>query len=107
MDAAVAAETYMRTTVEVGLPADLDASLRKYINDANIRQLVEKFFPERLDTAQANTYKKTIRSNLHKLFDDRNDIMHLGQREGLTESYCQRIINSVRELVSLEPREAT
>jgi hypothetical protein len=107
VDAAVAAETYIRTTVEEGLPADLDASLRKYINDANIRQLVEKFFPERLYTEQANTYKKTLKSNMHKLFDDRNDIMHSGEKVGLTVSYCEKLVSSVRELVSLEPRTAT
>ena len=56
-----------------------------------------------LDTEQEDTYK-TIKSKLHKLFDDRNDIMHKGQNEGLTESHCQKLISSVRDLVSLELR---
>jgi hypothetical protein len=107
VDAAVAAETYMRTIVQEGLPIDLDASLQEYINEANIRQVVEKFFPERLDMEQRKTFKKTLKSKLHQLFDDRNDIMHLGQKEGLTKQHCRRIIKSVSDLLSLEPYKAT
>jgi hypothetical protein len=87
IDAAVAAETFMRKAVQAGLSAGLDASLEEYSEDTGIRQVVNTFFPKCLDTEQRDTYKKTIKSNLHKLFDDRNDIMHLGQKEGLTESH--------------------
>jgi hypothetical protein len=106
IDAAVAAETFMRTAVQAGLSAGLDASLEGYSKNTPIRQVVTRFFPKCVDMEQVDTYKKTIKSNLHKLFDDRNCIMHQGQREGLTESYCHTIISSVRKLVALDPRKA-
>ena len=106
IDAAVAAETFMRTAVQASLSAGLDASLEGYSKDTSIRQIVNKFFPKCLYTEQEDIYKKTIMSKLHKLFDDRNSIMHQGQKEGLTESRCQKIISSVRELMALEPRKA-
>ena len=87
IDAAVAAETFMRKAVQAGLSAGLDASLEEYSEDTGIRQVVNTYFPKCLDTEQRDTFKKTIKSNLHKLFDDRNDIMHLGHKEGLTESH--------------------
>jgi hypothetical protein len=107
IDAAVAAETFMRAAVQAGLSAGLDASLEEYSEDTTIRPVINRFFPECLDTEQKVTYKKTIKRSLHKLFTDRNCIMHQGQREGLTESHCQKLIRNVRDLVSLEPREAS
>jgi hypothetical protein len=108
IDAAAAAETFMREAVQAGLSAGLDASLEEYSEDTTIRPVINKFFQKCLDAEQEDTYKKTIKkSNLHKLFDDRNDIMHKGQWERLTESRCQKLIKSVRELVSLEPIKAS
>jgi hypothetical protein len=104
VEAAVAAETYMKISVQAGLPNDLDDPLKEYINNAQIWRVRDKFFPKRLDTQQRKVYK-SLRPDLKKLFDDRNDIMHSGQKEGLTASYCQKIIRSVRELVALEPRQ--
>jgi hypothetical protein len=105
VDTAVAAETYMKLSVQAGLPNDLDDPLKEYINNAQIWRVRDKFFPKRLDTQQRKVYK-SLRPDLKKLFDDRNDIMHSGQKEGLTASYCQKIIRSVRELVTFEPRKA-
>lgn len=102
VDAAVAAETYMRTKVEEGLPSNLDAALRWYINEANVRQVVERFFPERLDTQQVKRYRG-LKSDLHKLFSDRNTILHSGQKGGLTAQYCGKLIKRVNDLVSLAP----
>lgn len=106
LDAAIAAETYMRIIVRQGLPQGLDDSLQAYINDANIRQVVSKFFPERLDDQEKRRYK-TIASKLHQMFDDRNDIAHSGYKEGLTTQYCQKVIDSVHMLLSLVPYRST
>jgi hypothetical protein len=102
LDAAISAETYMRIIVRQGLPPGLDDPLQTYINDANIRQVANKFFPARLDAQQKRRYK-TIASNLHRMFDDRNDIAHSGHKEGLTAQYCQKVTDSVHTLLSLAP----
>jgi hypothetical protein len=100
VDAAVAAETYMKTKVHEGLPPDLDDPLRKYIDSAQIWRVRDKFFPARLEAEQRKQYS-TLKPVLNQLFDDRNDIMHTGQKEGLTEQHCRKIIDSVRDLLSL------
>jgi hypothetical protein len=105
IDAAVAAETYMKLSVQAGLPNDLEDPFKEYINNAQIWRVRDKFFPKRLDTQQTKAYK-SLRPDLKKLFDDRNAIMHSGQKKGLTASYCRKIISSVRELVALEPHKA-
>lgn len=102
VDAAVAAETYMKTAVQEGLPPDLDEHLQTYISKANVSQVRSKFFPARLDDQQRRAYK-VLSSDLHKLFEDRNKIMHSGQREGLTTQYCRKLIDCVRALLDLVP----
>jgi hypothetical protein len=106
LDAAISAETYMRIIVRQGLPQGLDDPLQTYINDANIRQVANKFFPARLDTQEKRRYK-TIASTLHRMFDDRNAIAHSGYKDGLTTRYCQKIIDSVHTLLSLAPYRST
>jgi hypothetical protein len=106
IDAAVAAETYMKTTIDGSLPPSLDAKVRKYISRARMPTVLDDFFPACLDAEQSERYS-SLKPDLRNLFKDRNEIMHSGQKEGLTETYCQKIINSVHELVSLDPRKAT
>jgi len=84
----------------MGLPNGLDDPLKEYINRAHISRVKDNFFPKRLDTQQRKTYK-SLRSDLKKLFDYRNAIMHSGQKEGLTALHCHKIINSVHELSRL------
>lgn len=102
VDAAVVTETYMKIIVQEGLPDGLNDQLKKYINEANVRRLIDRLFPECLDTQQEKTYMN-LKPDLHKLFDDRNDIMHKGEKEGLTAEHCQRLVNSVRALLALVP----
>lgn len=102
VDAALAAETYMRTIVHEHLPPDLDAPLRKYIDRAQISRVSSQFFPAQLDAEQKKLYS-TLKKNLKDLFEDRNTIMHSGQKKGLTPEYCQRLVNSVRSLLGLSP----
>jgi hypothetical protein len=100
VDAAVAAETYMKTIVHQGLPPSLDEPVRKYIDRAHISRVNSSFFPARLDAEQMKRYR-TLKPVLTQLFDDRNDIMHTGRKEGLTEQHCRKLIDSVHDLLSL------
>jgi hypothetical protein len=102
VDAAVAAETYMRNIVRENLPTDLDDRLKEYINNAPIWRVRDQFFPQRLNAQQWKEYKDLL-PDLRNLFDDRNTILHSGQRESLTAQYCERLINSVRTLLALVP----
>ena len=104
VDAAVAAETYMRTIVQEGFPDGLDEPFQTYINEANISQVISKFFPTHLDGQQSRTYK-ALKPDLHKLFNARNGIMHYGRKGGLTAQKCQRFIHRVRDLLELVPHE--
>jgi hypothetical protein len=106
VDTALAAETYMRTIVHEGLPPDLDAPIRKYIDRAQISRVSSQFFPARLDSEQKKQYS-TLKSDLNNLARDRNKIMHSGRTEGLTAQYCQRLINSVHDLLKLALYRAT
>lgn len=100
VDAAIAAETYMRTIVHEGLPASLDAPLKDFIDGAALNRVSSKFFPARLDVEQRKIYD-TLKPDLNKLSDYRNTIMHSGQKEDLTEEGCRTLIESVRKLVIL------
>jgi hypothetical protein len=106
VDAAVAAETCMRTMVQEGLPDSLDEVFRTYIDEANISQVIRRFFSTHLDDQQSRAYKG-LSSDLYKLFDARNAIMHSGRTDNLTTQKCQRLINRVRDLLALVPHEGT
>jgi hypothetical protein len=106
VDAAVAAETYIKTIVYDGLPPDLDAPVREYIERANISVVRERFFPARLDAEQKKR-NSTLKPKLEQLFKHRNDIMHTqhkGRKKGLTADDCKTLLKSVRDLVNLHPQ---
>jgi hypothetical protein len=102
VDAAMAAETYMRAVVEAGLPDGLDEKLKKYIRQAPAVRMKDEFFPERLNKEPGKVYS-SIKSDLTKLFEDRNKIVHSGRATGLTADLCRKLINGVRDLLSLQP----
>src|SRR5215208_1506838 len=100
VDAAVAAETYMKTIVHEGLPSGLDEPVRNYIDRAQISRVHSRFFPARLNAAQRERYS-ALKPVLTQLFDERNDIMHSGRKEGVTADCCKTLVRSVSELISL------
>jgi hypothetical protein len=100
VDAAVAAETYIRTIVYDGLPPDLDDPVREYVERANISQVRVKFFPARLNAQQKKRYR-TLKPKLEQLFTHRNHLMHKGRKQGLTADHCKTLVKSVSELISL------
>jgi hypothetical protein len=102
LDAAVAAETFMKTVVQDNLPDGLSDQLKKYISEANVRRVIDRLLPEHLDTQQRETYT-ALKSSLHDLFNDRNSIMHSGRAQDLSEQRCKLLMESVRILLSLVP----
>ena len=97
---AVASEAFMRSRVMQSLPKGLTTALIKYIDEVPIRQVLERFFPDTLDAAQNNVLK-SIKSRLHKLFDDRNTILHSGLKEDLTSGDCQQYIEATKNLFTI------
>lgn len=97
---AVACEAFMRTRVMQNLPKGLSATVVKYIDEAPIRQMQERFFKDTLDNGQKKVLK-SINSRLHKLFDARNTILHSGRKQDLTSDDCQKYIQSTKKLVSI------
>ena len=101
IDLAVACETFMRIKVSHNLPGGLTSAVLKYIDEANIRQVQEHLFKDTLSEKQKEILKST-NSNLHKLFDARNAIMHSGHKEDLTSDECKKYIEATKKLITFE-----
>lgn len=101
VDAAVACETYLRTLVNQELPKELDTTFKKYIDDANIRQVL-KYFVDRILSEVGKKRLSKMRSRLHELFDARNDLLHSGYVRNLTEEECKRFLETTRSLITLK-----
>jgi len=100
VDLAVACEAFIRLRVMQTLPDGLTDSVRKYIDDANIRQSLNYFILETLNEEQKKLIKG-ISSTLHQLFDARNTILHSGYKEDLTQSECRKYLDATRKLISI------
>jgi len=100
IDLAVACETLMRSTVIESLPKKLSGTIKKFIDEANIRQVVTKFFPDLLSDEKKTRFKK-IESSLHKLFDERNKILHSGYSYDASEKQCEKFFTTTVELFSV------
>ena len=101
VDLAVACEDFMRNAVMQHLPKGLNNELRRYIDEAHIRQVLNYFFPEVLNEDGRKLLKK-INSDLQKLFTARNDILHCGRMEDLTLNTCQKFLDVTRKLISID-----
>lgn len=97
-DAAVAAESYIRSKIQESLPTDAGVELRKFLDEANIRPVMTKLFPEAIASMGAGTMKKP--SVMHELFDARNKILHLGILPGLSREKCSKYVEAVRSLIA-------
>ncbi|WP_343733535.1 hypothetical protein [Acidovorax sp.] len=97
-DAAVAAESHVRAVVQEAMPDGAGPELRRLVDEANIRPIIERVYGEALSLADSPG-KFEIPSGIHKLFDYRNKVLHKGAVEGLTEDRCRKLIASVRELL--------
>ena len=100
VDLAVACEAFMRVRVTQNLPDGITAPVLEYIDEAPIQRVLDKFFKEIWSDNQ-NSQLKSIRSNLHQLFNARNDILHYGHKEDLTSADCKKYIEATKKLIAI------
>jgi hypothetical protein len=100
VDFAVASESCLRNMVIDKLPKDLDEIFKMYIDEANFRQVINKFLPNLVSDEKKRAVKK-LDSDLHKLFNDRNKIMHSGFIDGLTAEKCKKYLATTREVITI------
>lgn len=100
VDMAVACEAYMRKAVMQRLPQALSQNVYRYIDEANIRQVLNHFFPDTLNDDERKTLK-SMNSNLQNLFNSRNTILHSGRKAGLTQEECNKYLETTRKLLAL------
>lgn len=98
IDAAIAAETYIRTVVRSTLPIGFGKAAGRFIDQGNIRQVLHHLFPEALAMRGNAGYKPS--SALQKIFDDRNNIMHSGSVHDLNREKCLSYVKEVHKLIA-------
>jgi hypothetical protein len=100
VDMAMACETFLRLAVLQKLPEELNINLTSYIEEGNVSQYINKFFPEVID-ATANTQFKKLKSDLFMMFERRNKLVHMGKADGLDERLCRKFLKVTQELLSI------
>jgi len=100
VDMAIACETFLRFNVLQRLPRKLTSKLSAYIEDANIAQYINNFFPEVIDEATGIQFKK-LKSDLFSLFKRRNNLVHMGKDNGIDEKLCLRFLKVTQKLLSM------
>lgn len=100
VEMAMGCEIFLRTLVAERLPTDLHASIAEYLDDANVRRVLDKFFPDILNPEELLHLKK-IKSELHQLFDLRNMIVHKGHKAALSREHCEKFLKVSKKLLSL------
>lgn len=95
IDAAVAAEAYIRSTVRSVLPGRMGEESGKFMT---IKTVLKKLFPEALEKSgkpECNLY-----SELRDIFIDRDKILHGGRVDDLTKEKCDGYVAVVRVLLA-------
>ena len=100
VDFAVSCEVLMRKSLMDSLPTSFPPGLTTYIDHAHIRPVMTKFFPELL-SQHGRAALDAISSKLNRLFDARNDILHSGHAQGLTEPLVSEFQAATLRLISL------
>lgn len=100
VDMAIACETFLRFTVLQQLPQELNSKLALCIEEANISQYINKFFPEVIDES-ANRQFKELKSDLFSLFERRNKLVHMGKDNEIDDNLCSRFLKVTRKLLSM------
>jgi len=101
VDIAIACETFLRMILARALPSNLQPAVVTYIDDANIRQVIEKFIPEVLNDTERKNFNR-IKSKLHILFDIRNKIVHKADMSDLTKNVCGSFIEIANKLFEIK-----
>lgn len=100
VDAAVAAETFMRTIVQRALPSGLGVRARDFFDKANIRPVMTKLFPEALAQLQLAPVGKSDLNLIHELLNARNDLVHIGETKDMSDTNCRKYLDAVHALLS-------
>lgn len=100
VDLAVACEAFMHLKIANSLPSGLTEAVARYIDEANIRQVLEHLYKDTLSGKQSKLLNN-INSTLHQLFDARNTILHSGHKEDLTSDNCQKYIEATQKLIQI------
>lgn len=100
VDMAMACETFLRLAVLQKLPKELNINLRSYIEEGNISQYINKFFPEVIDETANRQFKK-LKSDLFTMFDRRNKLVHMGKDDGIDEKLCHNFLKVTQELLAV------
>lgn len=101
IDIAISCEVYLRFRVLARLPSATTSSVVSAVESMNINQYVTKFFPELLSEEGKSVYKP-INKELTTLFDARNKIMHMDNKERSNSSQCLRFIELAQKLFKLD-----
>jgi len=101
VEAAMATEIFIRTIVENRIPDNLNRNIKDYIGRISIRKVFESFLPEHLDSVQREVLSKDnnkLKSEILRLFEHRNTIMHSGVIDRLDRDLCSIHISNVKKL---------
>ncbi len=100
VDMAMACETFLRLAVLQKLPEELNKKLVSYIEEGNISQYIDKFFPEIIDETANRQFKK-LKSDLFMMFERRNKLVHMGKDDEIDEILCRKLLKVTQELLSI------
>lgn len=100
VDCAMACETFMRSLVSTNLLAPTAPEIRALLEEVNIRQIMKKAFPSLLTPEEKDIFA-TCTSELHRLFDYRNKIVHLGFLSEPNEDTCRSFVATTKKIVTL------
>lgn len=101
IELAMACEIYLRYSVFELIPESTPASMKTYIEEANINQYVGKFFKELVAISQAEKYK-AIAKDISSLMSRRNSYMHMGVLNDADDKLCQRFTEMVEQLLKID-----
>lgn len=100
VEMAMGCEVFLRRLVAESLPPGLHAPIATYVDDANVRPVLEKFVPAILSPEELRELKK-IKIRLHQLFDLRNSIIHKGDTSALSKEHCEKFLEVSKKLIRL------
>lgn len=100
IDFAVSCESYLRTLISSAAPEGMAGSWKDFINEANIRPVMEKLVKGILTDAERREFG-SMKSRLHKLFNLRNEILHSGRSSSLTRAECLEYADLTRRIIQL------
>jgi len=98
---AVACEAFMRARVVRCLPTGLSPAAAKFLSEAPIAQVRDHLFKDTLDSEQKKALA-AFNTQLRRLFEARNRIVHWGHKPGLTEADCRAYIKATEKLIALD-----